>query len=276
MKLIKYKVLLVTLFVLTLILTSTSFAVEEKSTLDKVLDEGVLKVGIMLDFPPCGYYDDDGKPAGYEVDLANRIAEMLEVKLEILETPGPSRIPALKAGKVDVVFGSLAITPKRAAAVAFSRPYIGNSQWIITKKDSGIENFEDIAGKKIATIRGTTPEINLMEIVESWEDKPEIISYASNADALMALRQGKADALAEAKIWFESQVNSKFPDQFKLVGPAFYIELCGAAVRRGDQEFLNWLNTALWTMTVLTQEMNNLNKKYYGVSLDDEVYWGLN
>ena len=276
MKLIKYKVLLVVLFALTLIFASTSFAVEEKNTLEKVLDEGVLKVGIMLDFPPCGYYDDNGKPAGYEVDLANRIAEMLEVKLEIFETPGPSRIPALIAGKVDVVFGSLAITPKRAAAVAFSRPYIGNSQWIITKKDSGIDDFEDIAGKKIATIRGTTPEINLMEIVESWEDKPEIISYASNADALMALRQGKVDALAEAKIWFESQVNSKFPDQYKLVGPAFYKELCGAAVRKGDQEFLNWLNTALWTMTVLTQEMNNLNKKYYGVSLDDEVYWGLN
>jgi len=71
-------------------------------------------------------------------------------------------------------------------------------------------------------------------------------------------------------------VNSKFPGQYKLVGPAFYKELCGAAVRRGDQEFLNWLNTALWTMTVLTQEMNNLNKKYYGISLDDEVYWGLN
>lgn len=276
MKLIKCKVLLVTLFVLTLIFTSTSFAIEEKSTLDKVLDEGVLKVGIMLDFPPCGYYDDNGKPAGYEVDIANKIAEMLEVKLEIVETPGPSRIPALTAGKVDVVFGSLAITPKRAAAVAFTRPYIYNSQWIITKKDSGIENFEDIAGKKIATVRGTTPEINIMKTVEDWENKPETVSYTSNADALMALRQGKVDALAEAKIWFESQINSKFPDQYKLVGPAFYKELCGAAVRRGDQEFLNWLNTALWTMTVLTQDMNDLNKKYYGIPLDNEVYWGLN
>jgi polar amino acid transport system substrate-binding protein len=276
MKLIKCKVLLVTLFVLTLIFTSTSFAIEEKSTLDKVLDEGVLKVGIMLDFPPCGYYDDNGKPAGYEVDIANKIAEMLEVKLEIVETPGPSRIPALEAGKVDVVFGSLAITPKRAAAVAFTRPYIYNSQWIITKKDSGIENFEDIAGKKIGTVTGTTPEINIMKTVGDWENKPEIVSYTSNADALMALRQGKVDALAEAKIWFESQINSIFPDQYKLVGPAFYKELCGAAVRREDQEFLNWLNTALWTMTVLTQDMNDLNKKYYGIPLDDEVYWGLN
>lgn len=276
MKLIKCKVLLVTLFVLTLIFISTSFAIEEKSTLDKVLDEGVLKVGIMLDFPPCGYYDDNGKPAGYEVDIANKIAEMLEVKLEIVETPGPSRIPALEAGKVDVVFGSLAITPKRAAAVAFTRPYIYNSQWIITKKDSGIENFEDIAGKKIGTVTGTTPEINIMKTVGDWENKPEIVSYTSNADALMALRQGKVDALAEAKIWFESQINSIFPDQYKLVGPAFYKELCGAAVRREDQEFLNWLNTALWTMTVLTQDMNDLNKKYYGIPLDDEVYWGLN
>ena len=263
-------------FVIFVLVFSLTALAEGKSTLDKVLDEGVLKVGIMLDFPPCGYYDDNGNPAGYEVDLAKRIAEMLEVELEILETPGPSRIPALLAGKVDVVFGSLAITPKRAVAVAFSRPYIGNSQWIITKQDSGIDEFDDIAGKKIATIRGTTPESNLMEIVEKWENAPEIISYASNADALLALRQGKADALAEAKIWFESQVNANFPDQFKIVGPAFYKEFCGAAVRRDDQEFLNWLNTALWTMTVLTQEMNNLNKKYYGISLDEEVFWGLN
>lgn len=107
----------------------------------------------MLDFPPLGYYDDNGKPAGYEVDVANKIAEMLEVNLEILETPGPSRIPTLKAGKADVIFGGLTITPKRAAAVAYTRPYIANSQWVFTKKDSGIENFEDITGKKIATVQ---------------------------------------------------------------------------------------------------------------------------
>jgi len=274
MKLIKCKVLLVTLFVLTLIFTSTSFA-EERSTLDKILDKGVLKVGIMLDFPPLGYYDDNGKPAGQSVDIANKIAEMLGVKLEIIETPGPSRISALLTGEVDVAISSLSITPARALAVSFTRPYYGDTSWIITKKDSVINNFEDIAGKKIGTIKGTTPEISIMEVVKNWENKPEFVAYSSNADALMALRQGKVDALAEAKVWF-GQINSMFPDQYKLVGPPFYKELCGAAVRREDQEFLNWLNTALWTMTVLTQDMNDLNKKYFGIPLDDEVYWGLN
>jgi len=276
MKFNQSKALLVTVLILTMIFVSTSFAAEEKSTLDKILDEGVLRVGIVLDFPPLGYYDDNGKPAGYDVDVANKIAEMLGVKLEIVETPGPSRIPSLISGKVDVIFGGLAITPARAIAVEFTRPYLGNSQWIIVEKDSDIKYFKDIAGKKISVIKGGTPEINLGEFVKEWENKPEIISFTTNADALMALKLGKVDALADAKIFFESQIEANFPGQYKLVAPPFYLELCSGAVRKGDQEFLNWLNTALWTMTVLTQDMNDLNKKYYGVPLDDEVYWGLN
>jgi polar amino acid transport system substrate-binding protein len=276
MKLNQLKVLLVTLFVLTLMFTSTSFAIGEKSTLDKILDEGVLRVGETLDCPPNGYYDDKGEPAGYEVDVAKKIAEMLGVKLEIIDTPAPSRISALLAGKVDITFSGLAITPARALAVSYARPYISNTAWIITKKDSVINNFEDIAGKKVGVVKGSTPEINLMEIVKNWENKPEIISYSSDADVLMVLSQGKVDALANTKIVFEKQFNAIFPDQYKIVGPAFFKEFCAPAVRKGDKELLEWLNTALWAMIVLTPDMNNLNKKYYGIPLEEEVYWGLN
>jgi len=177
---------------------------------------------------------------------------------------------------VDVVFGTLAITPERAKAVSFTRPYIYNSQWVITRKDSSINDFEDIEGKIIGTVKGTTPEINLMSIVEEWENSPELISYNSNADVLMALRQGKVDAIAEAEIWFKSQIDQTFPDQFKLVDRPFYKEFCGAAVRPTDQQLLNFLNTALWNMIVLTDEMNEINEKYYGIPIDIQVKWGLN
>lgn len=268
-------ILLVMVFLMTSIFTASTAFAQQNSTLDSILDEGKLKAGIMLDFPPCGFYDDDGNPAGMEVEVAERMAEMLGVELEIVETPGPSRIPALKAGKVDVVFGTLAITPARAKAVSFTRPYIYNSQWVIAKKDSSIEKFEDIKGKTIGTVSGTTPETNLISTVENWENAPETKSFSSNADVLMALRQNKVDAIAEAQIWFTSQIEKKYPDEFKLVGPPFYHEFCGAAVRTEDQQLLNWLDTALWKMIVLTDEMDELNQEYYNTSLPEEVKWGL-
>lgn len=252
----------------------TSVNAAEKSTLDRILDQGVLKVGIMLDWRPGGYYDENGDPAGYEVDVAKKVAEHMGVELKIVETPGPSRIPALKAKRVDISFSALAITPERAKAVAFARPYMHNSQTILTKKGSDIKEFEDIAGKKIGTVRGTTPEGNLMEMTEDWENPPSYTSYDSNADQLLALRQGKVDAIAEANIFF-NRVMDKNPGAYRKVGPPFYQELCAPALRKSNEELQDYLNTILWKMIVLTDEMNEINKKYYHAPLREKVYYGV-
>jgi len=247
---------------------------QQRSTLDRILDQGVLKVGIMLDWRPGGFYDENGDPAGYEVDVAKKVAEHMGVDLRIIETPGPSRIPALKAKRVDITFAALAITPERAKAVAFARPYMSNSQTILTKEDSDIKEFEDIAGKRIGTVRGTTPESNLMDMTEDWDNPPRYTSYDSNADQLLALRQGKVDAIAEASIFF-NRAMEKNPGAYRKVGPPFYEELCAPAVRPDDHELLNYLNTILWQMIVLSDEMNEINEKYYAAPLDEKVYYGL-
>ena len=237
-----------------LIIGMTSFGFAQMSTLDEVLKRGVLRVGIMLDFPPLGFRDAEGNPKGYCVDLANLMAKALGVKLEIIETVSANRIPALVAKRVDVSISALTITPERAKVVNFaSYPTYRSGMYILTKANrDDINSLFDCKGKTIGTVRGTTPEIAFLEYFKKFKKEDpnsKYISYDSNADQLLALRQGKVDAIAENILWF-NEIMKKFPDQFKMVGPPFYQEWCTMAVRRGDLDWLHWINTWLWDLHV--------------------------
>ncbi len=231
---------------------SPGFAEAQESTLDVVLSRGELWVGAMLDWPPGGFRDDKGNPAGLFVDLAERMAQDLGVKLKIIETASANRIPALVAKRVDVSISALTITPERAKVVAFSIPMERGAMVAFVPNDSDIQEFSDLKGKTTGTVRGTTPEIGYLEFYEKWkaeDPKTEYISYDSNTDQLLALRQGKVDAIGENDIWF-NDVMKKFPGEFRIVGPPYYYEWCGLAVRRDDHIWLQWINTWLWDLMV--------------------------
>lgn len=229
-----------------------TFADSGKSTLDEVLSRGELRVGAMLDWPPGGYRDEKGQPKGLFVDLGERMAKDLGVKLKIIETAAANRIPALVSKRVDVSISALTITPERAKVVAFSIPMERGAMVVMVAKDSNIQTFSDCKGKTMGTVRGTTPEIGYLEYYAKWkkeDSNTKYISFDSNADQLLALRQGKVDAICENDIWF-NDVMKKFPGKFRMVGPPYYYEWCGLAVRRGDQDWLNWINTWLWDLMV--------------------------
>jgi polar amino acid transport system substrate-binding protein len=231
----------------------TSFGFTQISTLDEVLKRGVLRVGIMLDFPPLGFRDEQGNPKGYSVDLAKKMAEALGVELEIIETVSANRIPALVAKRVDISISALTVTPERAKVVNFvSYPEYRSGMFILTLKDSDINSLFDCKGKTVGTVRGTTPEIAFLEYFEKFKKEDpnsKYISYDSNADQLLALRQGKVDAIAENILWF-NEIMKQFPGQFKMVGPSYYVEWTAPAVRRGDHDWLHWVNTWLWDLHV--------------------------
>ena len=254
MKTTRGKVFSVLCFVLLVIAIALPSAAQQsqENTLDEVLSRGVLRVGAMLDWPPGGYRDAKGQPAGLFVDLAERMAKDLGVKLEIVETAGANRIPALVAKRVDVCIAGLTITPERAKVVHFSIPMERGAMVAMVLSKSAIKQFSDLKGKTAGTVRGTTPEIGYLEFYEKWKKEnpsTKYISYDSNADQLLALKQGKVDAICENDIWF-NDVIEKNPGQFKMVGPPYYYEWCGLAVRKGDQIWLNWINTWLWDLMV--------------------------
>ena len=78
---------------------------------------------MLVDFPPFGITTADGKPDGYDADVAKLLAKHMGVPVEIVPVTGPNRIPYLLTNKVDLLVASLGITPARAEQVQFSEPY---------------------------------------------------------------------------------------------------------------------------------------------------------
>ncbi len=218
---------------------------QEVSLLDEIQKRGVLRVGCMLDFPPLGWRDQKGEPAGFNVKLAEDMAQALGVKLEVVETVAANRIPALVAKRIDVSSAGLTITNERAKAVAFTMADRRGAMFVLTASNSPIKTLDDCKNYKIATVRGTTPEIYFLDYFKKKNIKINYISYDSNGDALLALNQNKVDAIAETDIWF-GKIMAQNPGKFKIVEPSYFSEWTGLAVRYGDEKWFHWVNNFLW------------------------------
>ena len=137
-------------------------------TLDDVIDSGTLKCGVVLDFPPIGYFDANNEPAGFDVEYCNDLAAALEVDVEILSLTWSERLPVIVTGRADVVFGGTSDSLSLAKTVGFSIPYAIYYAQGVVNSNSGIKTFEDIRGKRVAAAVGTVPEQEWLKIAEAW------------------------------------------------------------------------------------------------------------
>jgi polar amino acid transport system substrate-binding protein len=126
------------------------------------VENGVLTVGMAIEYPPLEYYDDDGKtPIGFDVELAKALADKLGLKVKYVDTAWDGIFAGLNTGKYDAVISGVTITPDRLGAHNFTKPYIGNAMTIVLLKDSpiAIEKPEDIAGYRVSYQQETTADI---------------------------------------------------------------------------------------------------------------------
>ncbi len=216
--------------------------------LDDVIASGELRCGMMLDFPPLGFRDADNNPVGFDVDYCADMAAALGVEPVVIETPSPQRIPALVSGQTDIGFGGMTATPERAKTVLFANTYIVFKAAVAVKKGSGIETWDDLRGKTVATVRGTTPEIEYLKHCEKWPEGCKNQSYASNGDQVLAFNQGKADAMIEANAFFAELLKT---DKGKDMEICCYVpgftDWTSIAVNRGEFGFRDWVNLFVFT-----------------------------
>ena len=149
---------LVSLTTAALLLTGATTASADK--LDDVIDAGVLRCGVVLDFPPIGYRDANNEPAGFDVDYCKDLAAALEVDHEIIAITWAERLPLIVTNRGDVVFGGTSDTLSRAKTVGFTIPYAIYYAQAIVGADSGIVTVEDMYDKKVAAAIGTVPNRN--------------------------------------------------------------------------------------------------------------------
>lgn len=229
-----------------------------QSTLQTVLQRGTLRVGDCLSFAPFGFYDKDGKPDGYDVDLAKALAKEMGVKLEMVNTTSANRIPNLQTNKVDVVFCNFTRNLERAKEIGFTHPYVVASEAMLVRKESGIKSAHDMDGKTIATVKGSTNG----DEVRSMGIEVKIQEYDSSQAAILAVKQGQADAMIEDNNFLAYQ--AKLDPTLTVTNEALVpLEYNAFGVKQGDQVWLNYLNEFLFEINA-SGENATLYQKWFG------------
>jgi len=214
-------------------------------TLEEVKKKGVLNVGVRETTPPFSFLDrDKGKIVGVEVDLVEAIAKKLGVTLKLVPVTAAERIEALHDGKVDLVAASFSKTPDRAKVVDFSSTYFKTKQRVLAKKGA-VSTLKDLAGKKIAVVKGTTTERNLREKVPS----ATVLPLGDFQQVVDAFKRGEADLMSGDGVTLYGILMMAPQDKRDKVEIPADIALAdeeyGMAVRLGDKKFLEFVNGVL-------------------------------
>lgn len=215
-----------------------------QSTLEKVVKRGVLRVGLESGYMPFEMKDKSGKVIGFDVDMAMHMAEAMGVELRLVETPWEEVIPALLADKFDIIMSGMTITPQRNLRVSFAEPYLVVGQTILLRKalEGKIASYKDLndAQYTLATKQGVTAE----HAIQKYMPKAKLQLYPTEADAVAAVVTGKVDAFVY-DLPFNAIHYSQRRNQLAFLDTPFTYEPLGWAIRKGDPDFLNWLNNFL-------------------------------
>lgn len=208
--------------------------------LDEIKDRGTLKVGMVLQFEPQMYIDENGDPAGYDVDLMHMLAEDLGVELEISDLEFEAMIPGLIARQFDMVSVGLVGRPPRLEQLWFTCPYVPYRQVVVVNNDSGIGSIDELNSGDVTmtALTGSTAA----SLTETKFPNAELIQL-DQAPAFLEVASGRADAIVVEEYLALPFVAENPTTSVLNPNAPFVAEEYGAwALPRGEVIWLEYLN----------------------------------
>ena len=252
-----------------------------QSRLQQVLDRGRLVVGTGSTNPPWHYEDADGQLVGFDIDMAKLLARGLfeltdeqltnrdewSQRLEFVVEAPDARIPNLLSDKTDIVIQFMSETRDRAQLVNFTIPYYREAVTLMFPADSPYSSVSDVQGKGLTV--SVLQNVYAEDLVHRGVPDAVVSQFDSNANTILALDSGRVEAaLADFSTaqWFSAQS----PDQYKYAGDSWGTHSYVAAVKPGDQTWLNFVNSVFHVaMTGLDFAMyRDAFEKYFGQALE--------
>lgn len=223
-------------FIATMAITSVAYA----DTLSDIVEKGKMSVGIKTDYAPWGMRDKDGNIVGMEIDMVRDFARRLgeaagkEITVELIPVVASNRMEFLQQGKIDVMIATMNDTQERRKIVGTIQPnYYASGTTILARKDSGIDGWESISGKKICGIQGT------------WYNKEYGLKYGAEMVTFAGVPETEAavlDRRCEGWLYDDSAFvprmtadPAKWAD-FKIATPVVAVVPWTAAVRLEDRD----------------------------------------
>ena len=234
---------------------------DDDGSLQRVLDAGELLVGTEGTYAPFSYHDDSNKLVGYDVEVAEALAEKLGVKATFVETEWDSMIAGLESARFDIISNQVGITDERKEKFDFTEPDSYAQGAIIVKKgNSDIKDTSDLEGKKAAH----TLTSNWAAVSEGFG--AELVGVDGFEQAVELITFGRADFTINDNIAFYDYLKQKPDAEIEIAKLLDDISVSGIPVRKADQSLYNALNEALKEL-IADGTLSKISEKYFGIDI---------
>ncbi|MGR3291235.1 MAG: transporter substrate-binding domain-containing protein [Paracoccaceae bacterium] len=241
-----------------------------------------LRVGMECTYAPFNYKTADGELAGYDVDVANGVAEIIGADLEFVCQEWGGMIPALLANKFDLIIASMSITETRLEKIDFSGPYRKSEGRLIGNADADLNLFDDAGNPIAANFAGLRVGLERASTYHSWFEAElpdaKLVIYDSNEPLYLDLQNGRTDIIMtnpmKAYLRFLSDDVGK---GFAIVSPPIDEEKyfgvgVGIALRKGEDDLRDRLSAAIKEL-VNNGSLSAYSRKIFPFDIHKEE-WG--
>ena len=237
----------------TLLLAGPAAGAELEGTLKKIKATNTINLGFREFARPFAYLGDDGRPAGYSVELCTRIASSIAKTLALpslqvkwVRVTPDNRIQSVLNGTVDLECGSTTASLSRQEQVDFSLMTFLDGGSLLVTDASRVRGISTLGGKRVGIVPGTTTEKALAETLRKHAVTATVVPLKDHAAGVAALDSGMVDAYASDRtILIGMGRTSRNPEKLSLVEEFFSYEPHGFMLKRGDAAFRLAVNRAL-------------------------------
>ncbi|MCU1441494.1 MAG: transporter substrate-binding protein [Rhodoglobus sp.] len=223
--------------------TQEAIEFEAGTTMAALNEAGAITVGTKFDQPLFGQVDASGDPQGFDVEIAKIIAAELgipESGITWTETQSANREPFIQSGEVDIVVATYTINDKRKEVISFAGPYYNAGQdiLVLAGNPEGIEGPDDVAGKPVCTVAGSTSETNIAAYTD------QITALGGYSECLPLLSSGQVVAVTTDNVILAGLAAGS-NGEFEVVGNPFTEEPYGIGLTKDDTDFRMFINDVL-------------------------------
>jgi glutamate/aspartate transport system substrate-binding protein len=234
-------------------LAMPSLAAEPAGTLKKIQDSGTISLGHRESSIPFSYYDDKQQVIGYSqeimlkaVDAVKADLKLPNLQVKLVPVTSQNRIPLIQNGTIDIECGSTTNNTERQKQVSFSNTIFVIGTRLLTKKDSGVTDFADLAGKNVVTTAGTTSERLLRKMNDDKKMGMSIISAKDHGESFLTLETGRAVAfMMDDALLYGELAKAKKPGDWAVVGTPQSREAYGCMLPKDDAAFKKIIDGAI-------------------------------
>ena len=210
-------------------------------------ERGKIRIGIKFDQPGLGFKK-SGTYVGFDVDVAKYVAKKLgysEDEIVWKEAPSKQREAMLQNGDVDMILATYSITDERKNAVSFAGPYfVAGQDLLVRKDDHSINGPEDLNGKRLCSVTGST---SAATVKEKFASEVQLMEQPGYAECATALFSGIVDAVTTDDIILAGLASAS-RGKLRVVGKPFTQEYYGVGIKKGDTALAKKINAAIAEM----------------------------